>query len=180
MVHLGFRLLVITLIAGLALALTYHVTAPIKEARGAQALQEALQAVFPGAQMEEVDLSSYGEDERFDNVAAAYRAVTDTESGYILITGAKGYKSVVWLTVGITDDGEVKGVVVNSHDESAGIGDRILQDTFLKQFTGLAAPVEFGTDGVESISGATYSSRAVKNAINLAAEAALILEEAQP
>lgn len=176
--YLGGRLLAITLLAGLALALTYHVTYPIKQARQAEALEAALVAVYPGAQTEEIDLSAYEEDARLEGITAAYRATADT-NGYIFITSAKGYKSTIELTVGIKEDGTITGVVVNSHDESPGIGDRILGEEFRNQFVDKTAPVEFGTDGVDSLSGATYSSRGVRDAINRASAALELLGEAK-
>ena len=72
-----------------------------------------------------------------------------------------GYaKNGLHLLVGIQDD-KVVGVSVLTCGETEGLGSRVKDPSFLEQFKGIDSP-EFETD---TISGATYSSKGVKSAV---------------
>lgn len=106
--------------------------------------------------------------------------------------GKGGFKGDVKLLVGLSPEGRILGVMVTEHSETPGIGgkatDRKLEkslwnvlagkvednafppNAYLDSFVGRQA-VEFvfggnGDNGVQGVSGATYSSRAVVNGIN--------------
>ena len=95
----------------------------------------------------------------------AYR----TDDGGALVTVlVQGYHEMS-VMVGITPDGKVAGYQVLSHTETANLGDRVTKEEFISQFRGQQTPVQYG-NGVEAISGATLSSTAVLEAVNIAAE----------
>jgi electron transport complex protein RnfG len=61
------------------------------------------------------------------------------------------------------------GLQIISHSETPGIGSRVTEDTFTKQFKGMSIGLNFSTKddggGVDAVSGATYSSRGVCEAL---------------
>ena len=172
-INLGGRLLIICLVAGLALAATYNLTAPVKAANDEARAQEALRAIYPDAQsftaLTEEELGEV-KNSGFDTVTAAYR----TDDGGALVTlTVQGYHEMS-IMVGIKPDGAVAGYEVLSHTETANLGDRVTKEEFISQFRGVTTPVRYG-NGVEAISGATFSSNGVLTAINTAAEVQQLL-----
>ena len=85
--------------------------------------------------------------------------------GYCLGCSAKGYKGAIALTVAFDAQGNLLGVRIGSHGETASLGARISEEWFYSQYTGKTLPVELKTD-IEAITGATISSRAVTDAVN--------------
>ncbi|MFO7894142.1 MAG: FMN-binding protein [Longimicrobiales bacterium] len=96
------------------------------------------------------------------------------------ITGEKpGYQDVISLIFGY-DPGadEVLGMRVLESKETPGLGDKIFKDsTFVAEFRGVRAPIEGVKDGgdepdeVDMITGATISSEAVIEIINMRVDA---------
>lgn len=92
-----------------------------------------------------------------------------------------GYIGPVHMLVAIAADGHVEGVRVLEHEETPGLGDRVDDSAWLRQFAGRAPgdPDSAGwavrRDGgrFDAISGATISSRAVIHAVR---DAALFFE----
>ncbi len=65
------------------------------------------------------------------------------------------------MTIGIDMDGKITDTKVLSHSETAGLGSKITTDAFKSQFPGKDASLE----GVDNISGATFSSNYYRAAI---------------
>ncbi len=122
---------------------------------------ETMARLLPGSQ----DFTSEeytGEDQ---NITAVYRG----DSGYVVETTTYGYAGDVVLLVGVGNDGGVTGVVVRDLSETYGLGREALTDSdFLRQFLGTTGEAAVG-DGVEALTGATVTSKAVAKAINSAA-----------
>lgn len=88
-----------------------------------------------------------------------------------------GYsKKGIDLVVAMNTDGTVKGVSVVSLGETPGLGTKVQNDSFLSQFAGKKGEVTIvknppSTDNeVQGVTGATYSSRGVAKAVNIALE----------
>jgi len=84
--------------------------------------------------------------------------------GYCIETQAQGYGGLIEVTVGLDPEGRVLKVqVVNCDNETPGLGQKVKEESFLRQFVG-------GRDTVQadSIASATYSSQGVVNAVNQA------------
>lgn len=95
----------------------------------------------------------------------------------------KGYGGRIELMVGIDKDGVIKNIEVVSHAETPGLGSKIRDEEFVKQFLGrkvTAAPLQVKKDGgdVDAISGATISSRAFCEAVQQAINAWIQTKEA--
>ena len=98
--------------------------------------------------------------------------------GYVFDVTSAGYAGDVELMVGIASDGTVAGIQVVAENETDGIGSNALTDDFFGTFTGLEATgtltiEEPGSDEtqVDGISGATFTSTAVVENLNIAFEA---------
>ncbi|WP_031483474.1 RnfABCDGE type electron transport complex subunit G [Maridesulfovibrio frigidus] len=94
--------------------------------------------------------------------------------GVALETFAKGYGGNVGVMVGFNIDGiNLNGIGITTMKETPGIGARVAEQGFTKQFNGHPAEVELSAKGgdIDGISGATISStasvEAVKQAINI-------------
>lgn len=165
-------LTVIALLSASLLALTYAQTKPILDE---QARQRRIQAVvevvpeFDNAPTEEAYFSDadpaleiFPARRGEERVGTAVRSRTDS-----------GYAGTIELMVGFDADGAVSGVSILSHQETPGLGAKITDREFRRQFEGLRPaddPVAVVRDGgtVDAITAATISSRAVADAIQRA------------
>ena len=83
------------------------------------------------------------------------------------------------MMVGVSNDGKVTGISIISHTETAGLGAVAAAATsageaFRGQFVGMSGTVSVSKDGgsVDSITGATITSRAICVGVNAALECA--------
>ena len=119
-----------------------------------------MQALLPGSETFEVEPYT-GEDA---NVVAVYKG----QGGFVVETSTYGYAGYITMMVGVTDDGEVTGLVVKDMHETFGLGFNALKDVdFLGQFLYGAGDYEVGTN-VDGLTGATVTSKAVARCVNSA------------
>jgi Na+-translocating ferredoxin:NAD+ oxidoreductase subunit G len=175
-----FRLaLVLTLIAagaGLILSLVEALTRePIAEQRRLETLR-ALQVVLPdfdNAPDQDVVSLIVDFDRRGQPVERTfYRGRQEEElSGVAFVVSAPdGYSGRIDVMVGVLPGGEVHAVAILRHAETPGLGDKIEEDWFRRQFVGKTlqgANWRVKMDGGEfdQITGATISARAVVTAV---------------
>jgi Na+-translocating ferredoxin:NAD+ oxidoreductase subunit G len=168
----------IAVVAGLAIAVVYEVTAERVAQQQDRQLSEAVQEVLPGTVHWEA---------RFDSGAASPQlfAAYNAEQrliGFAVPAEGMGYQDHIRLLYGIdTSRGRILGLRVLDSRETPGLGARIAEDAaFLAQFRD--RPINFdptGTpralslsgraesaDGIDAITGATVSSQAVVRIIN--------------
>ncbi|MDD5561578.1 MAG: FMN-binding protein [Candidatus Omnitrophica bacterium] len=156
MVRYGFTLALICVIsAGLLSAVDMLTRSKI----AAQALAEeqaALKEVMPEA-AKFTEVKSGGE-------ILYYRAFDSQDKliGFAFKAGGKGYSSVIETLAGIFLDGKISAIKVISINETPGLGMRVAQDSFTRQFKGQDA---LSLSAVEAISGVTISSRAVIDSV---------------
>lgn len=143
-------LVAICLVMSAALAFTNKVTAPIIEATELAEAEAARVAILPEADaFELLDIDGLPE-----CITSVYRAVNG--AGYVFMISHNGYggKNTLSMICGMTADGIIVGTDVLSHSETAGIGTKVLEESFYGQFPGKDASL----DGVSTITGATISS----------------------
>lgn len=181
-IKLSVTLLIICLVVSLMLGLVNGITADKIAALQEQAKQESLQAVFPDASFNELEIgdaqlaaaAEYG-------VELMYIYEVADGSGYAIEVGPSGFNGTIDMIVGINTDGTVAGISVISNSETAGIGTNVCADKpnkngvgVLSQFVGMSATadnpftVNSGSNKVDAISGATVSTRAITNGVNAA------------
>ena len=153
-------LLLICLVISTALAFTNDVTAPIIEETTRRLEEEARQEVLPDATG--FELLDYSAEELPGTVTAAYKASNDI--GYVFMITSNGYggKDTLSMICSIDSTGHIVDTKVLSHSETAGLGSKVTEDDFDSQFPGKDSALS----GVETISGATWSSTYYITAIN--------------
>ena len=82
-----------------------------------------------------------------------------------------GYGGPVLVRVRLNADGAIESLNVGEarFAETDGVGSKVKDESFIRQFVGKTPPLELGKD-IDGISGATVSSQAVVDAVNQAAE----------
>ncbi len=154
--HYGFILALICVIAAGLLA---GVNALTKDKIAAQARFEeeaALKEIMPQAakfveKNPTPEISFY---QAFDN--------QDKKIGFVFKASGKGYSSEIQTLVGMFLDGRISAIKVLSLNETPGLGMRVKEDGFTRQFNNQEA---MSLANVQAITGATISSRAVMDSI---------------
>ncbi len=162
---LAGKLLIITAVVALALAGVNSVTEPIIAQLKADNLQNAIELVLPGG----------GESVAFTDATGLVSTVYEGENGYAVEVNPGGFGGAITMMVGVDAEGEVLGISVVSQTETAGLGAIIAATTsageaFRGQYVGASGSVAVTKDGgqIDSISGATITSRAVCVGVNAA------------
>ena len=149
-------------VISLLLAATNALTAPIIEKNQNAAANEALLVVMPdGTGFEKIDISSY------ELPATVDEAYKEAGGGYVVKLTTAGYSSGFVIMCGVNADGTVSGAVCLSSNETLGY-----EKTFGDNFAGKNNE---GVDAVDSISGATKTTAAYRNAVKDAINTATIL-----
>lgn len=164
-------LLLICIVASALLAYTNSVTAPIIAASEEEAARQARIAVLPEADdFEEIQVDGLP-----DSITQVYRSTNDV--GYVFMITSDGYggRDTLSMICGIDSEGHITDTQVLSHEETVGLGSKITGDDFRSQFVGKDA----GLEGVDIISGATFSSNYYINAIRDAFTAYDLVKEGQ-
>lgn len=88
---------------------------------------------------------------------------------------SNGYnKNGLNLLIAMNGDGSVKGISIISISETPGLGTKVNSPEFLNKFIGLSEKVEIvkkapsASNEVEAVTSATYSSKGVADAVNIA------------
>jgi electron transport complex protein RnfG len=181
----------IAMISGFLVVLVFQWTKPIIAENKRIAIEKAVFRVVPNAVsrrdfiLAPEGLSPVGKKAKGETVYAAYNAKGELQ-GVALETVATGYQDVIRILYGYDPQCEcVTGIKVLKMTETPGLGDKIAYDPdFLKNFhgldgklsadkSGLAHPIAAVKHGsksepwqIDSISGATISSKAIGRMIN--------------
>jgi len=164
-VKMIIALMVISIVSGSVLALSYEITDPMIQERAKLALEESVLKVIPGSKsMEAVtkeDMTIYiGLDDVGNKKGIAFKGE------------GSGFNGPIEAMVGYNPTkGKLTGVEILSMSETPGLGARIKEADFTEQFIGKSSEDAFiAKEDVNSITGATISSTAVadliKNAID--------------
>ena len=174
--RLAVVLTLITAGAGLVLALVESVTRePIAEQRRLETLR-ALEAVLPpidnSPDQDTVELVT-GTDKKGREVRRIfYRGRKDGELVGVAfkVVAPDGYSGNIFIMVGVDPAGRVTGIEILSHAETPGLGDKIEESWFKKQFRGKTLDnsdwrVKKDGGDFDQITGATISPRAIVRAV---------------
>ncbi len=165
--RLAGTLFLICAVVAACLAGVNAVTAPkiaeLKEAK----LQEAIAAVLPGGFDTEVS--------NYTDATGIVSKVYQGENGYAVEVGPGGFDNTITMMVGIDNEGKVLGISIVSHTETAGLGavadaNTSAGEAFRAQFAGGSGELAVTKDGgtIDSITGATITSRAITVGVNAA------------
>ena len=164
--RLAITLLRITAVVAATLAGVNSLTAPVIAQLKAEKIQNAIEQVLPGG----------GEAVAFNDNSGWVSAVYQSETGYAVeVTPTTGFNGAITMMVGIDTEGKILGISVVSQTETAGLGAVCAAKTeagqnFRGDFAGLSGTVAVDKDGgeVDSITGATITSRAICDGVNAA------------
>lgn len=179
-------LTVITVVIGLLLGIVYEVTKEPIAKQEEKAKMEACAEVFPDAAIfESIDITQ--DSEAFQSLldASGYKAQSVDEISYaldqdgnriglvLIVTSSEGYGGDIQFSMGVSEDGTLKGISFLGISETAGLGMRADTEEFKKQFkdrnvesfvyTKNGASAEYEID---ALSGATITTNAVTNGVN--------------
>ena len=108
--RLAITLLLITAVVAALLAAVNSVTAPRIEALNAQKTQQAIEAVLPGGGEQVTDTDDTG------LVGTVYKG----SAGYAVEVMPNGFNGAVTMMVGVDLNGQVLGISIVNHTETAG------------------------------------------------------------
>jgi electron transport complex protein RnfG len=180
-VRLGLPTLIVCIVAAAGLAVTWTLTEAKIVAQDREAKRASLAAVLPAAKaFEEVTATVTLDKARAAagdiGVEGVFRALDSGGQtiGVGLLVASRGYGGPIRMAVGLDRNGKVSGVKIVSYAETPGLGTKVVEDkTFLPRFSGLDSAD--AARKVDTITGATKSSRGVRKGVEaaLAAFAAL-------
>ncbi len=154
----GLILALICLIAGGLLATVNRFTGPRIIAAAHAEEQAGLKEVMPLAE-------KFSAVVRPADSKVLYYKAFDLQGklvGFVFKASGKGYSSLVETLVGIFPDGRINAIKVISLNETPGLGMQITENKFTDQFN-LKNSWDFS--GVQAVTGATISSRAVMDSV---------------
>jgi len=132
----------------------------IGAARAQEEHLRILQTVLPGSS--EFFVEPYTGDDT--NIQSVHKG----ETGFVIETVTRGYADDIRMMIGVSNEGSVTGLVVMDMAETFGLGANALTDhVFLAQLLNTSGEAEVGTN-VDSITGATVTSKAVVRSANSA------------
>lgn len=175
--RLGLPVVVVCVLAAAGLAATYAVTKDRIAAQDAAAVQKSLLAVLPDAKefkpvTSEAELNAAREAAGDVTLDSVYTALDGSgqAAGTGLLVASRGYGGPIKMAVGVDRNGKVAGVSIVSMNETPGLGSKVVDDTsFLPKFSGLGSADE--AHKVDTITGATKSSRGVRKGVEAALSA---------
>lgn len=160
---------VLTVIAGLVaalLAFTYEVTGVGDLGTGLtqEELAEYAPVVLPES---DGALQLYEYDGGAADLLGVY--VNDSKDGvalHIQTVGYGGKSKPIEALIGLNQNGEIQGIAIVSSQETPGLGTKIEDEEYLKNYQGISG----SADSVDTITSATISSTALRDGVNFALE----------
>jgi len=154
--------------------------------RTEEAKTKARQEVLSVAkEFNELDIKSElsGQESILKMVTGAYSGLSDGNIvGYVFSVVNKGYGGDINITVGIDMEGKITGVNIGKNNETPGLGSKAtpeitdqLKDLKPVDTLKVVKGESDKAEDIQSISGATITSRAVTDAVQAAVDAASIL-----
>jgi len=139
--------LTILVCAALLLGLSFGL-AGIGEKNAQEAHIQLMRTLLPGSENFTVEPYA-GEDA---NIVSVHKG----EIGYVIETVTYGYAGEITMLIGVNNDGKVTGLVVREAHETPGLGNEALTDhVFLAQFLNKTGSFEVAAAGADAFSGAT-------------------------
>jgi electron transport complex protein RnfG len=161
---MGLKLLLITVIATFALALTQMITEEPIKVQAERANNEAMAVVLEGAEeFKPLEVNQ----EIYPNILDAHEGLANgVTSGYVFKTFNSGYVGPIEVIVGINLEGTITGVRILQHTETPGLGAKAQEPVFIEQYSGKPGSSNLSNDDINAITGATVTSNAVTGAVN--------------
>ncbi|HSV85183.1 MAG TPA: FMN-binding protein [Levilinea sp.] len=178
--HMILTLSLIGTLSGTVLALVNTWASPLIAQRAREAKEAAIFLVQPEAvTYEQVPVENLEVYRVFDEAGAPI--------GYSMVHSATGFQSVIMVMIGISDDlNTIIAIAILDQNETPGLGTLIKEPEYINQFKGLATTPNIAwikgvppdaPNEVQTITGATISSRAVVEIVDNAVAQLRALQE---
>ncbi|MBR2264706.1 MAG: FMN-binding protein [Firmicutes bacterium] len=160
-------LVCICLVASMLLAATFQITKPIIDDINVRMANESRAEVLP-----EADGFTQVDAELLDGVTEVYKA--DNGAGYVITSAFKGFGGLVTVMTGMDADGVIQNIkVTDASNETPGLGSKTTLPDHTNKFQGVSGTItsdKASTEGtyIAPVTGASYSSKAVFNAVSAA------------
>ncbi|NCO63382.1 MAG: RnfABCDGE type electron transport complex subunit G [Flavobacteriales bacterium] len=171
-------LLVITLVSGFALGFVNDLTIEPKAKAKLEKKINALKLVLPAFDNNPVEDVKMVTSDKVSDSVEIYPAYSKNEFVGAAVIGStdKGFSGLVKLMIGFKPNGDIVNIVVLEQKETPGLGTKMTEDKFIKQFKGVNISdfkLQVKKDGgdVDALTGATISSRAFCDVTQIAYDA---------
>jgi len=170
---LAVILCAITGVIALLLSLANNITKDITAKNAEKEAQDAMRSVLHAESYEEVEYKD-------ENVKKVFIGKSKNNIvGYCINVTSQGFGGEIDMMVGIDTENKIKGIKIISLSETPGLGSKVNSTNFTRQFEGKSAEnevsvIKSGTpkeNEIVAVSGATVSSKAVKDGVNHASRA---------
>ena len=173
--NMVISLLVITLVSGFALGFVNDLTLEPKAKAKLQRKVNALKLVLPEFNNNPVETVMKVKSDKAKDSLEIYEAFSENDlvGKAVVSSSEKGFNGLIKLMIGFKPNGEINNIQVLDQKETPGLGTKMKEEKFLEQFRG-KNPSEFilkvKKDGgnIDALTGATISSRAFAESVQLA------------
>ena len=168
-------LLITTAVAGISLGYINDITKGPKAKAKLEKKINALRSVLPEFNNNPVDEVLLVKTELARDSVEIYPALKDgTNVGTAVIgSSEKGYSGLIKIMVGFNPDGSINNIEVLEQKETPGLGTKMKEDKFIRQFRGkhptsFSLKVKKDQGDVDALTGATITTRAFNEATQMA------------
>lgn len=173
--NMTLTLLIITIIAGISLGFINDITKGPKAQAKLERKIKALQEVLPNFNNNPVEDVKMVKSELAKDSVELYPGRQNEKLIGTAVIGSseKGYSGLVKIMVGFNSDKTIKNIVVLEQKETPGLGTKMKDDKFLRQFRGKdlsqfnVKPTKDGGE-IDALTGATITTRAFGEATQMA------------
>ena len=174
-ISMTLTLFVITVIAGVSLGFINDITKGPKEQAKLARKINALKNVLPEFNNNPVeDVKRLKSDLAKDSIEIYAGFLNENQSGTAVVgSSEKGFSGLVKIMVGFNPDGSIKNIAVLEQKETPGLGTKMKDEKFIKQFRGkhpstFNLKVKKDQGDVDALTGATITTRAFGEATQMA------------
>jgi len=174
-VNMVLSLVVVALAAGFSLGFINDITKGPKAKAKLERKIKALKLVLPAFTNNPVEDIQLVKSEKAKDSVEIYPAYAEGDRVGTAVIGSseKGYTGLVKLMAGFKEDGTIQNIVVLEQKETPGLGTKMKEERFIKQYRD-KHPATFDLtvkkDGgeIDALTGATISTRAFSEAVQMA------------
>lgn len=170
-------LFVTTLVAGVSLGFINDITKGPKAQAKLDRKINALRSVLPEFNNNPVESVQLLKSEKAKDSVEIYSALLNENEVGTAIVGSseKGFSGLIKIMVGFNTDGSINNIAVLEQKETPGLGTKIKDEKFIRQFRGkhpstFNLKVKKDQGDVDALTGATITTRAFGEATQMAHE----------
>ena len=168
--RLAGTLTILSMFAAGALSYTFNVTRPTIEANRLRKRLAAMEAVLPPFDNRPLEDSRRLANKKGEAVEFFVGKKDGKPTGIAFQGSVQGYSSTISIMIGLTPGGKIYGIKILDQNETPGLGNKIRQETFTRQFhdrelTSSRWEVKKFKGDFDQVTAATISSKAVVRGI---------------